>query len=495
MDAADEGQPGARETPVRRTFGFHSAGLLILSVALAGGCTFTSSERLLSNFPPAPSAAYVPGASISEGAATDDGAPPSLDGRVLNLAQCIEIALDRNPETHESWQRIRAAAAGVGQARAAYLPTVGFTAGASRSDQVILDGRQNTGPLNIFDAGFGLRYLLYDGGARSAGLQGAEAELLDAGFQHNATLQDVALNVEEAYYRVLADTALERVADQTVVQTQYHVDIARARHDNGLVARSDVLKAETEKANADLLLVRARSQVRIARGELASAMGLKPTESFQAAELPLDVHQREAADIKRLMDEAAAGRPELQAALARVASERARLKTMKARYWPEITLNTDYGWRDRTFLPTQPEWSLGVGVSWSLFEGFNRDSSVRRAQSDLAGSIAQHQRLLRGVELEVWTAYSQLTEAGQAIEAAHVLVASAEESARVAEGQYKNGTASILEVTDAQTARTTANVRLVQAELDWYTAMARLERAVGRTLARVAHGDNGDDQP
>lgn len=90
---------------------------------------------------------------------------------------------------------------------------------------------------------------------------------------------------------------------------------------------------------------------------------------------------------------------------------------------------------------------------------------------------------MRGVELEVWTAYSQLIEAGQAIEAARALVASAEESARVTEGEYRNGTASIIEVTDAQTARTTANVRLVQARLDWYTALARLERAIGRTLA------------
>jgi len=283
------------------------------------------------------------------------------------------------------------------------------------------------------------------------------------------------------------------VADQTVRQTQYHVDIARARHENGLVARSDVLKAATEKADADLLLVRARSQVRIARGQLANAMGLKPSTSFKVAELPLNARQRAFADIKRLMAEASTKRPELRAALAKVEADRARLNTAKARYWPQVTLNTDYGWRDRTFVPTRTEWSLGVGISWSLFDGFNREYSIRRAKSDLAGTIAEHERVLRGVELEVWTAYAQLIEAGQAIEAARALVASAEESARAEEGEYKNGTASIVEVTDAQTARTTANVRLVQARLDWYTAMARLERAVGQTLARaVPHVGNGE---
>jgi outer membrane protein TolC len=100
----------------------------------------------------------------------------------------------------------------------------------------------------------------------------------------------------------------------------------------------------------------------------------------------------------------------------------------------------------------------------------------------LAETTAQYEKTLRSVELEVWTAYSQLIEAGQAIDAARTLVSSAEESARVAEGEYKNGTTSIIEVIDAQTARTSSHVRLVQARLGWYTALARLRRAIGRTL-------------
>ena len=203
------------------------------------------------------------------------------------------------------------------------------------------------------------------------------------------------------------------------------MDVARVRHENGIVAKSDVLKAETEKAGADLEPVRARSQIRIARGQLANAMGIKPSESFQVAELPRNQHQRELTDVKRLMAEASTHRPELRAALARVESNRANVKTASARYWPAVTLNADYGWRDRTFVPDRNEWSLGLGITWPLFDGFIREHAVRRAKSDPAGSVAGYEKLLRGVELEVWTAYSQLIEAGQAIEAARSLVASA----------------------------------------------------------------------
>jgi len=473
-------------TPARRI-----PALAITLVFLTSCVSADLKNRLAADVPVSPAVAYVPPAPRQpEPTAVDHRQLSALDGDSLSLAQCIKIALKQNPQTRETWQRARSAAAGVGQARSLYLPSADATAGASRGDPVLLDNRQDTGTVDTFAAGFGVRYLLFDGGARSAGLTGAESELLGANFQHNATLQDVALKVEEAYYQLLAARELKRVAKQTILQTQYHVDVARARYRNGLVARSDVLKSETEKADADLLMVRARSQVRVVRGRLASAMGLTPSENFEVTELPGNVHQRELADIQHLMANASSQRPELRAALARVESARSKVDADKARYWPRVTLNTDYGLLDRTFVPERDEWSLGIGITWPLFDGLNREYTIHRAQSDLDRSVAEYEILLRGIELEVWTAYSRLIEADQAIEAAGVLVASAEENARVTEGQYKNGTASIIEVTDAQTSRTTANVRLVQARLDWYTALAQLERAIGRTLARKKAGNS-----
>jgi len=479
-------------------FHVHCISFLTISMGLGlfSGCALAPSRRLPREVPFTHATAFMPRAPLAGQTAGGGKEIPSLDGRMLDLAQCIKIALTQNPETRASWQRSYSAAAGVGEARSAYLPSTDFTAGANRSDPVVFDRPQATGPADTFTAGFGVRYLLFDGGARAAGLEGAAAELLNANFQHNATLQDVALKVEEAYYRLLAARELERVAQQTVRQTQTHMDVARARYANGLVARSDVLKVETEKADADLLLVRAHSQVRIVRGQLANAMGLKPSQSFEVAELPKNPRQRELADIRKLMAKAAVRRPELQAALARVESKAAKVNAAKARYWPKLTFNADYGLRDRSFVPDRGEWSLGVGLAFPFFDGFNREYSIHRAKADLAGTAAAYDKLLQGVELEVWTAYAQLIEAGKAIEAARALVASAEESVRVTEGEYKNGTASIIELTDTQTARTSANVRLVQARLDWYTAVARLERAVGRTFVQAAADTiNGENNP
>jgi len=459
-------------------------------VLMASGCASVDPWNEMERTPPTPSAYYRPTAGVPsslspEATPGESGIAPVAspkDGN-LTLAECIHTALEHNPRTRGSWQSTRAAAARVGEQRAAYLPSVDVTAETMRGKSVSLESEKEAAARTTYAGSIDVGYLLFDGGARQAGVRGAEAALLEADFIHNTTLQDVALAVEEAYYELLGAQWFLKVADETVKQTQYHVDLARARHDAGVVTRADVLKAETQRAEAELGVVRGRNGIQIAKGGLARAMGITVSSAFEIAELPEPMQREELPRTEELLDEAARQRPELQAALARIDENRAEVAAARARYWPTLGARFDAGLKDTDFPPEREEWSAGVVLSYPLFDGFERSYLVQRAQFELARAMADHAELLQGVELEVWTAYWRLIEAAEAVEAAGKFVASAEESARLAEGEYKSGVGSIIDLIDAQTTRTEARTRLVQARLDWYTAKARFERAVGRALA------------
>jgi len=463
----------------------HGAILFLLISAIAwGGCASLDPWGEFGRLPPSRSQSFDAG--------TAEGEPiePSpldlaseLTGRTLSLGECLIIALEHNPRTAESWQAIRAAAARTGRAKADYLPTIGFTSSAARGDTAELDEKTDFGMQNLYDAVFGVRWLLFDGGGREARVDAATAEVLAAGFRHNAVLQDVALEVVESYYNLLAARSFRQLAEETVQQRDYQLRLAEARYRAGVVARSDVLRAQTEKADADLNRVRATNAVEVAKGRLATAMGLPVSTGLQVADAPEVDYTQEFADIEALLDEAAHNRPELKTALAQVRGQEAAVRLAESRYWPAVAVDTGLGWLGRSFPPDQRQGSVGVALDLPLFTGFNRTYQFQGSKADLARAIAQREGVLRGVELEVWTAYWQTIEAGQAIEAAERFVASAEESARVAEGEYKNGTGSIIGLIDAQTARTAARDRLIQARLDWRTAKARFERAVGRVHA------------
>ncbi|MFO7897569.1 MAG: TolC family protein [Planctomycetota bacterium] len=405
-----------------------------------------------------------------------------LTGRTLSLGECVSVALEHNPRTAESWQAIRSAAARAGRAKADYLPAVGFSSGASRGDPAELDGQVDRGTQNRYDAVFGLRWLLWDGGGRAARVDAATAEVLAVGFRHNAGLQDVTLEVVEAYYGLLAARSFRELAVETVRQRDYQLRLAKARHEAGVVAKSDVLRAEAEKAAADLDLVRAKNAIHLTQGRLASAMGVRVSVGFQIRDAPPVDYSAELTDIEILLDEAARNRPELRAAVALVRSREASVRIAESRYWPTISLDTSFGWLGRTFLPGQRQWSVGADLDLPLWTGFDRNYQLHGSKADLDRAVAARQAVLQGVELEVWRAYWQTIEAAQAIRAAERFVASAEESARVAQGEYKSGTGTMVNLIDAQTQRTAARDRLIQARLDWRTARARFERAVGRSL-------------
>lgn len=456
----------------------------VMSLVLVAGCAGLDPWNEFESVPPSRSQSFDGGTAEKETA--DETAPPFTvepGEQPLTLADCITIALERNPQIADSWQAIRAAAARAGRAKADYLPTLTLTSRAARENPAELDNKVDLGTQNRYDAMFGVRWLLFDGGGREARVDAAAAEVLAAGFRHNAALQDVALTVVEAYHNLLASQSFRDLAVETLRQRDYQLRLAEARHLAGVVAKSDVLKAETQKADADLNLVRAKNAVHIARGRLAGAMGLPVATDFQVADAPEADYTREFADIEALLAEAARSRPELATALADVRSELAALRIARSRYSPAIAVDTGLGWIGRSFPPDQDQWSVGLALDLPLFTGFDRTYQQSVSTADLARAVARRESMLRGVELEVWTAYWQTIEAGEAIEAARRFVASAEESARVAEGEYKNGTGTIIAMIDAQTARTGARNRLIQARLDWRTAMARFERAVGRSLA------------
>lgn len=456
---------------------------LLVGAIACGGCAGLDPWGEFGRVPTSRSQFFE--ADIAEGEPTEETSTDlasGLTGRTLSLGECVTIALEHNPRTAESWQAIRAAAARVGRAKADYLPIVGFTSSAARGDTVELDSKTDSGTQNRYDAVFGVRWLLFDGGGREARIDAATAEVLAAGFRHNTALQDVALQVVESYYNLLAGGSFRDLAEETVRQRDYQLRLARARYKAGMVSKSDVLRAETEMADAELNRVRAKNAVEVARGTLATAMGLPVTAGLKIADLPESPREQQLADMQGLLEEAARSRPELKTALAQIRTQEAAVRLAESRYWPAMALDGGLGWVGRSFPPDADQWTAGVALDLPLFTGFDRTYQLHGSQADLDRSLAARQIVLQGVELEVWTAYWQTVEAGQAIEAAERFIASAEESARVAEGEYKHGTGSIIGLIDAQTARTAAKDRLIQARLDWRTATARFERAVGRSL-------------
>ena len=112
-------------------------------------------------------------------------------------------------------------------------------------------------------------------------------------------------------------------------------------------------------------------------------------------------------------------------------------------------------------------------------------SRVRSAEAQVDVRAAQLDRLRNQVALDVWKAYQSLTTATQSLKTTVDLVASAEQSERVALGRYKAGVGSMLDVLNAQSALASARRQRIQSAFDWNINRAALAQAMGNLDASL----------
>lgn len=408
-------------------------------------------------------------------------ADPCLDaaaaGRNLTLVDAINAALCRNPRTHETWATARIAAAQVGVARAAALPTLDADLSAQRSQTHNVPA---AGGQMQLSAGATLNYVLFDFGAREATLENARQSLIAANWSHNVTIQQVLFDTVDAYYRLFAATenvAAARTAEESARES---FEAAQARLAAGRGTRVDVLQAQTAYSQAQLNRTRAEGDAATARGTLASTLGFDADRSLSLAPPPDLASQALAREaVARLIETARARRPDLLAAQAQVRAAQANARAVEAQGRPTISTFADLS-ASRNAPGSDPRsGAIGLAVSIPLFTGYRNIYQTRAAREQVESRIASRDRLASEIALDVWTSYQTLQTEGQAFETALDLVASAQESYRAALARYKAGVGTLIDVLNAQSSAASAESQKIQSQFNWHISKASLVRALG----------------
>jgi len=115
-----------------------------------------------------------------------------------------------------------------------------------------------------------------------------------------------------------------------------------------------------------------------------------------------------------------------------------------------------------------------------LFSGFSSVEQVREANANISAIQARQNNLKLQLVKEAEFAWLGGSEAAARMLSTKKEVAAAEENKALAEGRYHEGVGSIIEVTDAHTLALDAQTAHIQAVYDYRTALARLDRAVGK---------------
>jgi len=417
-------------------------------------------------------------------------------GKPLTLDQVRAIALKFHPSLVANKETVIANKTLVEQALAAYYPQVNFnnsytalttnfstttassptagavalpTAGASRYRWTFTD---------IFSTGLVATQTIYDFG-RTANAVKINREIV-ASSQENVSITrlTVILNVDQAYYSVLQTKRLITVAEDTVKQTQEHLDQAKGFYQAGTQPKIYVTNAEVALANAQLALIQTRNNYQVAQVTLNTAMGLRQDLQYEIED-NLGYKPREIT-LAEILDTAYLKRPELIQFKALERGQEATINLAKAGYYPVLSGNASYLWRSTGFDETfYWDWFLGASLSFPLFSGFSTPAQIDQGKATLRSLQAQEENAKLSIRLEGEQAFLGLRLADEQIRVTEKAVVQAQDNYDLASGRYQVGVGSPLEITDAEVSLANARANYIQALYNYKTAESRIEKAMG----------------
>jgi outer membrane protein TolC len=421
-------------------------------------------------------AATAPAAAAQAASAPDSAV--HVDS-LLDLPTVIRRALDVSPVTAASEGSIRTAQSEQRVATGAYVPSLSANSSVLQSN--VTSVPIGTTPTS-YSAGLLSSIELYTGGRRGAERARSRADVAAAEVGDVAQRFSVTLTAQRAYYEYLRANELVGVARARVAQAERGFRYAQSRVRAGTTTKSDELRARLEMTTGRQQWIAALDTLQAAAYTLGRIVGANGPVGALGSSMddttPLSVSD---SDIVHM---AVSSSPLVRTANASVEASTAAIHSARSSYLPDLRVTGGYNWANQTTIlgGVRPGWTVALGSSFPLFNGFQREDAVARADAAAEVAHVTAQDATREARAEAARLLSGIRFAEQNIGLAREAVQAAQEDLRVQSERYQAGISTELDQLTSQLAVTQAQLSLVAARFNYQITRAQLEALVGRTL-------------
>jgi NodT family efflux transporter outer membrane factor (OMF) lipoprotein len=361
----------------------------------------------------------------------------------------------------------RQARALVGEARAAYFPTIGASAGATRSGNGSSSSGNSTtatsrsGVNNSFNVQLDASWELDLWGSvtrsvnsQKAGQQSAAADLANARLSAQATLA-------QTYFSLRALDSTQKLLDDTVAAYQRSLQLTQNQYAAGVAARSDVIQAQTQLQSAQAAAI--DNGIQRAQDEHAIAVLVgQPASTFSIPPMPLTATppavpaQMPSALLER--------RPDIASAERKAAAANEQIGVAIAAFFPSLTLSATGGFENSVFsqLLQAPSrfWTLGPQLAGTIFDAGLRQAKTDAARAAYDGDVATYRQTVLAAFQDVEDNLASQRILEQEIVVQRQAVDSARQALAIVTNEYKAGTVGYVNVLTAQTTAFQAEQKL-----------------------------------
>lgn len=409
--------------------------------------------------------------------------PPSA----WSAHEAVRFALANNPDSKVGMQRLIAAQAAIDLERSSQLPQVTLSSQYSQTNAPmysfgnILNQGEFSQTINFNEPGrtdslsgaVQLGYRLYNGGRDKAGVQAATAQAAATQMDLSSIHTRLAFEVVKAFHSITQAEGIVQAQKAAVEAGAASLDVAKARHDAGVLLLDSVLDLEVQQSRARENLIQARHTLSLAKKIFLTLLGI--------SEGPTDIIPEASCDIQVLPSALSEeGRYELKNIDAMIEAAQARIRQAKAGGYPAVDGFAGYTLEHGTITGGSGDsWQAGVKLQYPLFDGHRTDSEVTRATAQLAELREQRNKMKLAISLEVEQARLALRETEERLKVNEKTVSQAQESAGINRARFGEGVVLSSDLIAAENRLTESTIRRTVTQTARRVAIADLRRALG----------------
>jgi outer membrane protein len=406
-------------------------------------------------------------------------------GSKLTLGDAERMAMQHNPNVSIAHLLELAQGQVVREARSALLPdaVVDLTAVDAHTNSRITAGALNN-PIVYERAAGGLtvHQLITDFGRTHNLVKSAQSNTRAQLDTERATVEDITLAVEQAFYQALTAQSVLKVAQQTVATRQATGEQIGALTQSKLRSTLDLSLANVQVSQAQLLVLDAQNAEATAMATLDAILGSEDNDQYELVDETPANPQAAPSTGEDLVQLAFRARPDLAALHDRSLAAKQFSAAEHDLVRPTVSALGVAGGTPVRADQIQSSWygAAGANVSIPLFNGFEYTARAKEADLRAGASQEQVRRLRENIARDVRTSVLNAQIAFQRIGVTQQLLNQADTAFELAQARYKVGLSGIVDLTQAQLAQTEAQIGFANARYAYQTALAEVRYQTGQ---------------
>jgi len=318
---------------------------------------------------------------------------------------------------------------------------------------------------------------------KSLTITGIDVEL--AIEQARSSKIEMVNQVRKGFYSVLLASDSYNVFKESFDNAQKNYNDIKKKHDQGLVAEYDLIRADVAVRNLEPNMLQAENLLVLAEWQLKALLGLDLEKEIEC-EGSLADFQSElfgdylSADTTALENNTSLKQLDIQG---RQLSE--SLKLQKYDYLPTLSLSGVYQWTamNNDFKFKDYLWNpysmVGLSLSIPIFSGGEKTNKIRQTRVSIDQLNLQRDNLQRNLRLAIKQSVDNMATCIKRFDAAQKGITQAQRGHQIAQKRYETGAATLLELNDAEFALTQSKLNFNQSIYDYVVSKAELDKLLG----------------